>query len=119
MNPKDPRDLNEIDKALDKALADAVRSSPDLVAASKIHRRRWFGVGALILGVFCMSVAGMAWPGKQPIDQGMWIVFSLLMLLVGGGSFYKADKDEERAAAMRQSLQSPPTGGSPGLRRLK
>lgn len=119
MKPKDPRDLNDIDRALDGALADALRSSPDVITPTKIHRRRWFGLGALVLAVFCMSVAAMDWPGKQPVDQGMWIVFSLLMLLVGGGSFYKADKDEDRAEAMRQGLQPPPTGGNPGLRRLK
>lgn len=119
MNLKDPRDLNDIDRKLDKAFADAVQSSPDLVAANKIHRRRWFGVGALILAVFCILVAGMAWPGKQPVDQGMWVVFSVVMLLVGGGSFYKADKEEDRANAIREKLQTPPLNGSPGLRRLK
>jgi hypothetical protein len=117
---KDRFDTHSIDTALDKALADAMNSSPDVVTQTQINRRRWFGLGALVLAVFCMSVAAMPWPGKQPIDLGIWIVFALLMLLVGGGSFYKADKDEARAEKLRQGLRSPKKNSDgPDLRRLK
>lgn len=121
MRQKVSDDLASIDEALDRALSDAMHSSADVVTRAKINRRRWFGLGALVLATFCMAVAAVPWSGKEPIDIAIWIIAALVLLIAGGGSFYKADRYEDRAEKLLRSLRSQqalPERKS-GLRRLK
>lgn len=62
------------------------------VRRAEIERRRWFGLGSLVLAVFCIGVAAVPWPGKGPVDLAMWIGFAVVELVIGAWQIDKAGK---------------------------
>ena len=63
----------------------------------------------LALAVFCMAVAAVPWPKKQPIDLAMWACFALVLLVVGAWQIDKAGKEALQASQLGETLfPSPP-----------
>lgn len=65
------------------ALTDVLRDADLGLMQAKICRRRYFGIGMLVLSGFCMSVASAPLPGKQLLDTLMWAGFSVALIAVG------------------------------------
>lgn len=64
------------------------------VRKAEIERRRWFGLGSLVLAVFCAGVAAVSWRGKGAVDVAMWLGFAAVELLIGAWQLDKAGKEK-------------------------
>ena len=89
--------LEDVDHALDKLLLAVLRENRSLPSQAQVNRRRWFGLGLLVVGVFCIVVAAMSWPGKQAVDVAIWAGFAVVVLGVGAWQIDRASKEEQRA----------------------
>ena len=98
--------MEEADEALEKALRDVLRETPDVHNQEKIDRRRWFGISMLSLATFCLLVGVAPWPGKQFIDLPMWATFAAVLLIVGGWQLSKASKEAADALRLRKKSES-------------
>ena len=63
------------------------------VRKAEIERRRWFGLGSLVVAVFCVVVAAVTWRGKSGVDVAMWLGFGVVELLIGAWQLDKASKE--------------------------
>lgn len=113
--PRQPED--DTDRWLDRVALAAMSQSPDVPTQARIARRRWFGVGMLILAVFCIVLAAIPWPGKSGIDLLMWSAFAIAQLIVGAWQMDKASRDELRALELTNDLAPKPTRAA--VRRIK
>ena len=111
----------EVNAALDRALIDALRESPDVHTQEKISRRRWFGMALLSLATFCLLVGVAPWPNKQIVDLPMWAGFAVILLVVGGWQLNKASTEAAAALQTLDDIEKPATveGAHRHLRRLK
>lgn len=71
------------------------------VRRAETERRRWFGLGSLVLAVFCVGVAAVSWRGKGPVDVAMWIGFAVVELVIGAWQIDKASKARVQLARER------------------
>jgi membrane protein implicated in regulation of membrane protease activity len=55
------------------------------------------GLGYLILGVFSGVVAALPWPGKQVSDLALWVLFAVVLLVLGARLVDRASKQEDKA----------------------
>lgn len=114
----DEKDSTE--SKLNQALRDVIQDLPDVATQMQCRRRARFGAGLILAAPFCLVAAFLPWPGKQPIDQIVWIGFSCALLIIGGWQRDKASRDERKSARMLKPKQ-PDGVSSPGqtLRRIK
>lgn len=98
---RDEQNLHEeAQLVLNAAMREVIRDLPDLPTQLRIRKRQRFGEALLLLAPFCLSVAFLPWPGKNGLDQVMWLGFAILLLLLGGWQFDKASRDEKKAAQL-------------------
>jgi hypothetical protein len=83
----------ETKRLLHEVLDEAVQQLPLATSLEGSQRRRWFSIGLLLLAPFCIAVAALFWVQSDPATSTIWISFSLVLLLVGGWQFDKANKD--------------------------
>lgn len=96
---------SEVDGEMDSALTDALREAPDLPAQARIAKARWFGVGCMILGVFCGVISVAPLPSRQISEIAMWIAFGVCLLGVGAFFIDRASRDERRSTALLRDGQ--------------
>jgi hypothetical protein len=65
-------------------------------------RRRTLGLGYSILGVFCGVIAAGPWPGKQVSDMALWLVFAVVMLVLGAWLVDRSLSQEHTPESPRQ-----------------
>lgn len=105
---------------LNQALRDVIQDLPDVATQMQCRRRARFGAGLILAAPFCLVTAFLPWPGKQPLDQLIWIGFSCVLLIIGAWQRDKASRDEGKAARMLKPKQSDGLpSSSQTLRRIK
>ncbi len=96
---------SELEEELNRTLIDALREAPALPVQARIAKARWFGVGCMILGVFCGVISVAPLPSRQISEIAMWIAFGVCLL--GFGAFFidRASRDERRSTALLRDGQ--------------
>jgi len=84
-------------KDMTRLLEDAIADTQRTNASRKIEvsqRRRRFAIGMFLLSPFCLVVSGFSALHASATNGGIWGVFSIALLLVGGWQYDKATAEE-------------------------
>lgn len=98
---------SETKRLLDEVLGDAIHQSRSAKSLEISQRRRWFAIGLMLLAPFCIAAAAFFWIQSDHTASGIWLCFSIVLLLIGGWHFDKASK--EAIAAYTVGTSNPPT----------
>jgi len=100
-------------------LQDALFGAKGLPSHSNAHRRLYFGRSLIILACFCICVAAVPFPNKEPSDVVVWAGFSVLLLLVGWRQIDKAFQEQRQIGQKSELALRSWRGSGPHIRRVK